>query len=67
MPVRYRIMSLDGGGIRGSARVSRLLERIERARPGHSSIEWTCSPGTSTGAILALAARLRLAWQADRL
>jgi len=53
MPERYRILSLDGGGIRGLL-TSRLLERIEAASPGFlGSIDLFA--GTSTGAILALA------------
>jgi len=51
MSIRYRILSLDGGGIRGLL-ASRLLERIEAQRPG-----WLATAdllaGTSTGAILA--------------
>jgi patatin-like phospholipase/acyl hydrolase len=53
MPDRYRILSLDGGGIRGIL-TSRLLERIESVCPGFlGSIDLFA--GTSTGAILALA------------
>ena len=53
MTTRYRILSLDGGGIRGLL-ASRLLERLSAKRPG-----WMDSTdllaGTSTGAILAAA------------
>ncbi len=53
MPERYRILALDGGGIRGLL-TSRLLERIEAASPGFlGSIDLFA--GTSTGAILAAA------------
>jgi len=51
MSVRYRILSLDGGGIRGLL-ASRILERLAARRP-----EWIGAAdllaGTSTGAILA--------------
>jgi len=53
MPVRYRILSLDGGGMRGLL-ASRLLERIEEQRPGTLG-RVDLFAGTSTGAILALA------------
>jgi len=51
MTTRYRILSLDGGGIRGLL-ASRLLERLAAQRPGWmDSIDLLA--GTSTGAILA--------------
>ena len=53
MAVRYRILALDGGGIRGLV-TSRLLERIDTARPGTLKAV-DLFAGTSTGAILALA------------
>lgn len=53
MAIRYRVLSLDGGGIRGLI-TSRLLERLEDRRPG-----WLGGvdlfAGTSTGAMLAVA------------
>ncbi len=49
---KYRILSLDGGGIRGVLTCT-LLERIEQANPGFlDSIDLIA--GTSTGGILAL-------------
>lgn len=48
----YRILSLDGGGIRGLLTVA-LLERIEQARPGFLE-QVDLFAGTSTGSILAL-------------
>lgn len=48
----YRILSLDGGGIRGLLTVV-LLERLEAERPGLLS-QIDLIAGTSTGAILAL-------------
>lgn len=50
---RYRILSLDGGGIRGYY-TARLLERLEREQPGWIS-QFDLVAGTSTGAIIALA------------
>jgi uncharacterized protein len=47
-----RILSLDGGGIRGLLTVA-LLERLERARPGFLD-RVDLFAGTSTGSILAL-------------
>lgn len=53
MTTRYRILSLDGGGIRGLL-ASRLLERLGAKRSGWmGSIDLLA--GTSTGAILAAA------------
>ena len=49
---RYRILSLDGGGIRGVLTAT-LLERLEAARPGFLE-EIDLFAGTSTGGILAL-------------
>ncbi len=49
---RYRILSLDGGGIRGVLTAA-LLERIETARPGFLS-KIDLFAGTSTGGLLAL-------------
>lgn len=49
----YRVLALDGGGIRGLL-TSRLLERLEAAQPGFlGSVDLFA--GTSTGGILALA------------
>lgn len=49
----YRILSLDGGGVRG-VYTARLLERLEAAQPGFlASVDLFA--GTSTGSILALA------------
>jgi patatin-like phospholipase/acyl hydrolase len=48
----YRILSLDGGGIRGVLTVT-LLERLEKAHPGFLS-KVDLFAGTSTGGILAL-------------
>lgn len=53
MADHYRIVSLDGGGIRGILS-SRLLERLEDARPGFLG-DIDLIAGTSTGGILALA------------
>ena len=50
---RYLIVSLDGGGIRGIVS-SRLLERVEIARPGFLD-RVDLFAGTSTGGIIALA------------
>lgn len=50
---RYRILSLDGGGIRGYLSVL-LLERLEAARPGFLE-QIDLLAGTSTGSIIALA------------
>jgi uncharacterized protein len=49
----YRVLALDGGGIRGLL-TSRLLERLESARPGFLG-RVDLFAGTSTGGILALA------------
>jgi patatin-like phospholipase/acyl hydrolase len=49
---RYRILSLDGGGIRGVLTVT-LLERLEAAQPGFLAATELFA-GVSTGAILAL-------------
>ena len=50
---RYRVLSLDGGGVRGLI-TSRLVERIVRERPGFlGGVDLFA--GTSAGAILALA------------
>ncbi len=52
MTIRYRVLSLDGGGFRGLL-ASRLLERLHAARPRMlDAIDLFA--GTSTGAILAL-------------
>jgi patatin-like phospholipase/acyl hydrolase len=48
----YRILALDGGGIKGVLTAA-LLERIEAARPGFLS-KVDLFAGTSTGGILAL-------------
>lgn len=48
----YRILSLDGGGIRGVLTVT-LLERLEKAQPGFLAAT-DLFAGVSTGAILAL-------------
>jgi uncharacterized protein len=55
----YRIVSLDGGGIRGLI-TSRLLERLEAAGPGMLG-RVDLYAGTSTGGILALALAAGLA------
>lgn len=47
----YKILSIDGGGIRGMIPV-RLLERLENARPGIVQ-KFDLYAGTSTGAVLA--------------
>ncbi|MEJ2299862.1 MAG: patatin-like phospholipase family protein, partial [Anaerolineales bacterium] len=49
----YRILSMDGGGIRGLITVI-LLERLESAHPGFLE-KIDLLAGTSTGGILALA------------
>jgi patatin-like phospholipase/acyl hydrolase len=49
----YRILSLDGGGIRGII-TAILLERLEEAHPGFVQ-SFDLFAGTSTGGILALA------------
>jgi patatin-like phospholipase/acyl hydrolase len=49
----YRILSLDGGGIRGVLTAS-ILERIEKTQPGFMA-KFDLFAGTSTGGILALA------------
>jgi uncharacterized protein len=48
----YRILSLDGGGIRGLL-TAVILERLEEARPGFLE-RFDLFAGTSTGGILAL-------------
>lgn len=53
MDIRYRVLSFDGGGIRGLL-ASRLLERIAAERPGWLDAVDLLA-GTSTGAILATA------------
>ena len=53
MAIRYRVLSLDGGGIRGLI-TSRLLERLEDRRSGWID-DVDLFAGTSTGAILATA------------
>lgn len=50
---RYRILCLDGGGIRGYLSVL-LLERLEQAHPGFLE-QIDLFAGTSTGSIIALA------------
>ncbi len=49
----YRILSIDGGGVRGII-ASRLLERLERER-SHFLDRFDLVAGTSTGGIIALA------------
>ena len=49
---KYRILSMDGGGIRGIL-TARLLERIAAERPGFLS-QTDLFAGTSTGSILAI-------------
>ena len=49
---RYRILSFDGGGIRGLLTAT-LLERLEAARPGFLAKADFCA-GVSTGGIIAL-------------
>lgn len=49
----HRVLSLDGGGIRGIL-TARILNRIEDARPGLLA-NCDCFAGTSTGSVLALA------------
>lgn len=52
MEERYHVLSLDGGGIRGLL-TSRILERLEQARPGFlDSLDLIA--GTSSGGIIAL-------------
>jgi patatin-like phospholipase/acyl hydrolase len=53
MTVSYRILSIDGGGIRGEL-VCVLLERLEQAHPGFLS-KIDLFAGTSTGGILSAA------------
>lgn len=48
----YRILSIDGGGVRGLP-VTVLLERLEKERPGFLD-EVDLFAGTSTGGIMAL-------------
>jgi predicted acylesterase/phospholipase RssA len=55
----YRILSLDGGGIRGVL-TAKLLERLEMAHPGFLS-KVDLLAGTSTGGILALGLAVGLA------
>ena len=50
--ITFRILSLDGGGIRGILTAS-LIERLEQARPGFLGMV-DLFAGTSTGGILAL-------------
>lgn len=53
-PTRYRLLCLDGGGIRGIVLVQMLLEIEKLAQtPVHHMFDWVA--GTSTGGILALA------------
>jgi uncharacterized protein len=49
---RYRILTLDGGGIRGYLSIL-LLEQLEQARPGFLS-QVDLFAGTSTGSFIAL-------------
>jgi len=49
---KYRILSMDGGGVRGVL-TARLLERIEALQPGFLS-QVQLFAGTSTGSILAI-------------
>src|SRR5271170_2906860 len=49
---QYRILSLDGGGIRGLL-TARILERIEKACPGFVS-RIDLIAGTSSGAMIAV-------------
>jgi len=49
----YRVLSLDGGGIRGYLTIL-LLERLEAERPGFLQ-QFDLYAGTSTGSIIALA------------
>jgi patatin-like phospholipase/acyl hydrolase len=55
---KYRILTLDGGGIRGIL-TARLLERIAAERPGFLS-QVDLLAGTSTGSILAIGLALGL-------
>ena len=48
----YRVIALDGGGIRGIL-TARILERIEQALPGFIN-QFDLFAGTSTGGLLAL-------------
>lgn len=57
-----RILSIDGGGVRGVI-TSILLDRIEEKHPFLSKID--VFSGTSTGAIIAVA--LALGWSTDRI
>jgi patatin-like phospholipase/acyl hydrolase len=52
LPVTYRILSIDGGGIRGLL-VAALLERLDAIRPNFLA-QVDLFAGTSTGGILAL-------------
>jgi hypothetical protein len=52
MPVRHRILAMDGGGIRGLLTAA-LLREIEARRPGFLD-QVTLFAGTSTGGLLAL-------------
>ncbi|GAB4526979.1 MAG: patatin-like phospholipase family protein [Anaerolineae bacterium] len=54
----YRILSLDGGGLRGVL-TAKVLERLETAHPGFLS-QVDLFAGTSTGGILALGLALGL-------
>ena len=54
----YRILSLDGGGLRGVLTI-KLLERLETVHPGFLS-QVDLFAGTSTGGVLALGLALGL-------
>ena len=49
---KYRILSIDGGGIRGLL-AARVLQRLEKSAPGWIG-QATLLAGTSTGAIIAM-------------
>ena len=49
----YRILSIDGGGLRGAIPLA-ILENLERAKPGWLA-DVNMFAGTSTGALIALA------------
>jgi len=62
----YRILSLDGGGLRGVL-TAKLLERLETAHPGFLS-QVDLFAGTSTGGVLALGLALgRSPWDMGQL